>query len=395
MIEEARITLGSRLQARRGEIERAATERVYGVGETVENADPDYVRGLRTAISTAIDYALLVIERKGGEEGSAPYPGPLLLQARRAARNGVQIETVMRRYVGGYTLFSDFLTQEARHAGIAADEAQRLTRRLGEQFDRLLAAIAAEYAREMRVRLDTLEMRQAEILQRLVDGETLDTTDFNYDFEGHHLGALVSGSGASEAIRELANVLDRRLLKLQRSDGIVWAWMGGRWALTPREIKDALAEMWPSSIALALGEPAVGLAGWRLTHRQARAVFPFARANGETPVRYADRALLASALQDDLLETSVRAIFLKPLEEERDGGATAKETLRAYFSAGRNASSAAALLGVSRRTVANRLHAIEDRLGRPLDAAGAEIEVALRLDALRTDGRGIHDFPKL
>ena len=61
---------------------------------------------------------------------------------------------------------------------------------------------------------------------------------------------------------------------------------------------------------------------------------------------------------------------------------TAKATLRAYFEAARNMSSAAAILGVSRRTVATRLAAVEERLGGPLDAIGAELEIALRLDQL-------------
>ncbi len=45
-------------------------------------------------------------------------------------------------------------------------------------------------------------------------------------------------------------------------------------------------------------------------------------------------------------------------------------------------SSAAAALGVSRQTVINRLHAVEERLGRPLGACAVEVEAALRLEEL-------------
>jgi len=114
---------------------------------------------------------------------------------------------------------------------------------------------------------------------------------------------------------------------------------------------------------------------------------PIALRTSENAVRYADVALLASILQDDLLATSLREIYLKPLERDRDGGETIRKTLRAYFSADRNLSSAGALLGVSRRTVANRLRDIEERLGRSLGPVAAEIEITLRADELDRTNR--------
>ena len=81
-------------------------------------------------------------------------------------------------------------------------------------------------------------------------------------------------------------------------------------------------------------------------------------------------------------EPMLRQLFLTPLTDERDGGDAAKDTLRAYYQASGNASSAAAALGVHRRTVTARLEAIEERLGRRLENFSAEIETALRLDAI-------------
>ena len=104
-------------------------------------------------------------------------------------------------------------------------------------------------------------------------------------------------------------------------------------------------------------------------------------------VRYADVALIASALHDDLLVTSLRKLYLEPLEAERDGGEVLRETLRAYFGAGRNAASAAAVLGVSRQAVNGRLQAVEQSLGQSLrDCAGCS-ELALRLEPLTNSNR--------
>jgi hypothetical protein len=372
--------LTARLQARRPEVEQAVLTRIFAISAN-ESADPEYVAGLSPAVSAALDYGLAVVEM--GEERSPPVPAPLLVQARMAARNGVSLDTVLRRYFAGYTLLSDFLIEEVEDSGLfRGAPLKQLLRNQAALFDRLLTAVSEEYAREADSRLDTAEQRRAERVQRLLDGELLDTSGLAYDFEGHHLGAIAIGPDAAEAIRELAKTLDWRLLLIRCGEGTVWAWFGSRRNLDPEKLGRLASSSLPPQVSLTAGEPARGLTGWRLTHRQARAAMLVARRSPRSFVRYADVALLASMLQDDLLATSLRELYLAPLEEERDGGETLRATLRAYFTAGHNTSSAAAALGVSRRTVANRLRTIEAKFDRPLNAATAEVEVALRFEDL-------------
>jgi DNA-binding PucR family transcriptional regulator len=142
----------------------------------------------------------------------------------------------------------------------------------------------------------------------------------------------------------------------------------------------ALGEVSLDRVIVTIGEPGEGLAGWRLSHRQAKAALPIAERREQPVLRYGDVTLQASILCDDLVATSLRQLYLEPLEGARDGGRMARETLRAYFAAERNISSAAAVLGVDRRTVSNRIRAIEDALGRPLKDCATELETALRLD---------------
>ena len=105
---------------------------------------------------------------------------------------------------------------------------------------------------------------------------------------------------------------------------------------------------------------------------------------GSSPVvRYSDVTLLASILRDDLAIASLRRLYLAPLEDRRDGE-NLRIALRAYFQAGRNVSSAAAALGLNRRTLSKRLQAAERILGRPLESLAADLEVALSLDALES-----------
>ena len=84
------------------------------------------------------------------------------------------------------------------------------------------------------------------------------------------------------------------------------------------------------------------------------------------------------------------AALLLAAEAQPDGGEALRATLRAYISAERNAASAAAALGVSRRTVANRLRAVEQLVGSAFGAIVGDLEAALQLDELsehRSDAR--------
>jgi hypothetical protein len=377
----AQAGIHARLLSRRAEIEQQILTRVYAVSDPTEAGDPTYLESLRTAVRAAIDFGLAGI--LSTERNPPPVPAELLVQARIAARNGVSLDTVLRRYFAGYALLGDFLFEEAEAGGMPGGVAlKRLLRTQAAIFDRLLAAISEEHARESESRIDTADERRAEVVGRLLAGERFDTSELAYEFEATHLGLIAKGRGVEEAIQELATALDRRLLLIHPGEGMTWAWLGGRRSVDREDLERIVSKALPSQAFLALGELGQGPSGWRLTHRQARAALPIALRTQEPFVSYGDVALLASILQDDLLATSLRRIFLEPLEDERDGGEAARATLRAYFASGGNVSSTATVLGVKRHTVTNRLRMIEERIARPLSACTPEIDAVLRLEDL-------------
>lgn len=377
--EQARAALSARLNERRQEIEGVMLARTFSIDEPSETIDPQYLDGLRAAITAAFEYALQIIEH--GEERAPPPPLQLLNQARHAAHAGVGLGTVLRRYSAGYVLLSDFLIEEADQSGLRGPALQRLLR-AQSALDSLFAAVSEEYARAQGERPATDEQRRAERIERLLAGEPLNTSGFNYDFKAFHLAAVASGSGTWEALRDLSASLDCRLLAIRRAEDTVWAWFGSRQAVNLKVLQHHVSAQWPPESILAIGEPGRGMSGWRQSHYQARAAVLVVMRGGQSPVRYADVALVASVLQDDVLVSALRQLYLEPLATERDGGKVARDTLRAYLATERNASSAAAALRVSRRTVANRLRRIETTLGLPLATSFAEIEVALRLEDL-------------
>jgi hypothetical protein len=377
---DERAALVERLRARQLEIEEAVLARILAISEPEGAAEEEYAHGLREAVAAAIGYGLDAVE---AEDPSPPIPPVLLTQARLAARGSVDLDTVLRRYIAGYTLLGDYLVEEAEvERTLRGPAVQRLLRAQGARLDRVLNAVSEEYAREKRENLGSSEQRRADTVRRLLAGELLWGADLEYDFAGWHLGLIAAGARPEATLARAADTLDCGRLLVRHEEGTAWAWLGARRRFDVEELERLASRDWRPGVSVAIGEPAPGLSGWRRTHRQARAALPIVLSGSAGCIRYRDVALLASMLRDNLLVSSLRDIYLAPLEAERDGGQTARETLRAYFRTGRQVSSAAAALGVDRHTVTKRLRAIEERLGRPLDACGSEVEAALQLDDL-------------
>ena len=97
---QARHDLAERLRGRAPEIEGEVMTRVFAIADP--DPDPAYAEGLRTAVCAATAYAIEIVER--GEEHAPPPPPILLAQARLAARAGVGLDTVLRRYCAGQNL---------------------------------------------------------------------------------------------------------------------------------------------------------------------------------------------------------------------------------------------------------------------------------------------------
>jgi hypothetical protein len=212
-----------------------------------------------------------------------------------------------------------------------------------------------------------------------------------YELADWHVGVVARGPSVEGRIRDAAAGLDCRALCVRRPEGTVWGWLGARCRLDPADLARRLTPA-PADegYAVALGEPAEGLAGWRLTHRQAAAAMAIAERSTDRTARYSDVALIVSADRDEVLSASLRHLYLEPLARGPGGGALLRGTLRAYFDAQRNSTSAAAALGVSRQTIHNRLRAVEETLGRTVDSCAADLTVALGLAELDgSQARGV------
>jgi Bacterial regulatory proteins, tetR family len=173
-VEEARARVVARLRSWRLETDAAIFARVRDLAPGAAGLeDAEYMAGLRTAVAAALEYVLEGIER-GENEGSPPnpptpgipaapaapaapptpaIPAATLEQARRAARTGVGLETVLRRYVAGLAILEGFVVQAAEQQEQDLVPATHVLRdvlaNMAALVDRLIAAVSRAYGEEL------------------------------------------------------------------------------------------------------------------------------------------------------------------------------------------------------------------------------------------------------
>ena len=153
-----------------------------------------------------------------GERRAPAVPPILIAEARLDARDGVSLDTVLRRYFAGNALFGDFLVEEAERAEVPSSALRRLSAPQATLVDRLVAAVSDEHVREARNWPSSAAERRRECVKGLVAGEQVDHSELGYDLDAHHIALMAKGEGSPEAMRVLAGRLDRRLLVVRREE---------------------------------------------------------------------------------------------------------------------------------------------------------------------------------
>ena len=118
-LESIRAELAERLRARRSEIEETIFARVREIGlDSAVGDDAEYIAGVRATVAEAVDYFLVSTEQD--EEWLGSIPPAAVAQARRDARYGVSMETMLLRYNAGHSLLVDFIMQEAEQIDLSS-----------------------------------------------------------------------------------------------------------------------------------------------------------------------------------------------------------------------------------------------------------------------------------
>lgn len=381
-LRAVRQELSRRLRARQPETEREVSARIQDLPEAAASESPEYEHGLRAAVAESLGFGILCIEM--GDEWCVPAPMAVVAQARRAAREGVSLATVLRRYSAGNMLFEEHILAAAE--GLPTAAVLRILHEQVPHVDRLIGAVADNYAEALRKERGSTSQRRAERLEHLLNGNAGGSVDdINYDFDVWHVGAVLVGVDAGEAAQTMSVDGGMRMLAVKRDRATAWLWLGSSQRPAMGEIESWLVDTAPSQTSVALGTPHRGLDGWRLTHREARAAVQVVLRRPSRLTRACDVALLVGMLKDETLVRSLISTYLAPLERQPESGQVLRETVRAYLEAGCNAAAAAPTLNVHRHTVQRRIRTVEGLIGKLLPHCYAELQVALQLAELDPD----------
>lgn len=349
------------------------------------DSDPLLSRGLRETVAAWIDRWLLAIEE--GRPPHDPVPSAIFTHIRHAASRGISLTTALHRCIAGHALAWRGVLTEVARLNLPDGTAFTLLREVSSTMSSMLACVEIEIAEahsvEIERRLRSRAQHHTEIVRMLLSSEAVpasELVELRYDLNAWHIAVIAKGVNAEKTVRALAGVLRRELLVVPCDATTVWGWLGGEDRMAFSGLDNFRV---PEDVFIAVGEPGRGTDGWRTTHHEAQGAFLVALGKPHGVTRYLDVALDATFLQDDVLADSLIEKYLSPLDQVPIGGEAARRAVRALFGTEHNVSSAANVLKVHRSSVHRWRDQIERQLGYPLHEHQAEIELALRIEALR------------
>jgi hypothetical protein len=353
-------------------------------------ARPELADGLRASCYGNIGVALRALGGDRQLPGNAPPEA--LVEARVTARAGVGLEPLLHTYRIGHAVVLERLFVLIEELDLSPVQRRGATL-VGSKYlfgyvDRVVGEVAAEYGAALERILRSSIQRRVQLVRDVLGGAGIDSAELGYRLEQEHLAVIATGPDADESVRDLARRLGRELLTVAMTDDTVWAWLGSPRRSAPGHRLESEWARVAGRTRYAVGEPAWGITGFRDSHEQALAAGRVAAHLPAPVTRYGDVALEATLLCDVRAARRFVECELGPLTAADRRTRVLCETLGGYLDCGLNAAAAAAVLNVSDRTVAYRIHGVEDLLGHSVLGRGVELAAAVRLHRVLSGSAG-------
>lgn len=351
-------------------------------------------------VSTVLDSVVSALRVVSGRtQDTLPPAPPVALEfARRLAQQGVPITTMLRAYRLGQAAFQQHLIARIATENVTVEEMADASMALSSLAFGFIDAVSEQAVDAYQVeRDDWVRHRNASRLtkvQAVLAGQVADACEvvrgLGFAVATEHVGAVLwssSDTGSDPLARLERHVASlaaamgappAAALSVEPDGSTAWAWI-------PADTvdADAIAAAWGADgVHAALGQPAAGIEGFRVTHRQALQAQTLALA-ADTAER---RSVTASAQLGALALVAadidgVRAWVqdvLGGLAADDEHAARLRDTIWSYLSNGSSLNAAAHELHLHKNTIQYRIRKAEETRGRSLSAGRTEVEVALR-----------------
>jgi DNA-binding PucR family transcriptional regulator len=326
-----------------------------------------------------------------GRPVSLDAPPEALDLGRDVTRRGMGREGLLTSYRTGQNVAWARVMRCAREEGLDGEDLVAVldivSRSLFGYVDGVLAAVADQIEEERSDLVSRALNRRLETTSLILDGAPIPqdraSARLGYELGRDHTAVIFWGEvGDLEQgeLEEAAAGLARRLaadrpFSVPAGTSALWAWIPGT-APTQAELAAALGAS--PSLRAAAGTTRAGIAGFRDSHAEARAVqrLLMRNADGAHSAAYADVQVVSLASQD---EQRASAFVASTLGELADAGEQLRETVRVYLQEDCHTSRAAEQLHTHRNTVLKRIARADELLPSGLSGRGLEVRLALEL----------------
>ncbi len=389
-----------RLDARRTEFIAGMVDRFAVVIPPLQH-DDEMQAMLAASTEANVAVALHLLEQ--GIDPHVVEPAPAAAQyARRLAQQGIPLSALLRAYRLGHADFVEAMLHEistdpAGNPRTVAAASAVVVRESAAFVDSVseLVVLAYETEREAWARNDST--LRASRIRVLLEGE-----DVEVHAAERALGYPLAQVHVAVAVwfDEGGPLRGDELIRLERSCAAAATLVGGQYLFSARDegsatvwfsrpgdgpdvgkLADALADADGPAPRIALGRPGAGLAGFRVTHRQAeqaKRVAVVAGAAGGPVTDFADVGAVALLCHDLPAARAFVADTLGPLAADDENAERLRETLRVFLATNGSYTAAAELLNLHKNSVQYRITKAEQLCGRPLRAERFDVEFALR-----------------
>jgi DNA-binding PucR family transcriptional regulator len=324
--------------------------------------------------------------------------------ARRLAQRGISSIALVRAYRLGQQLvlawsFEEIARQE-NDPQVAYAAAQAITDLTFHYVNSISEQVVQEYEAEREKWLANRNTVRAAVLKELVAGETVDVATaesaLSYRLRQRHLGVLVWSSDPVTSTGTLRQ-LERLLLQLGKAVGAMgqplfyptdrstaWGWIPlgrSQEELTLGSLQ-AVLERADSGLHAAVGTPAAGAPGFRITHLEATRAQQVALAAQSSALRltaFSDPEVRAAAMLASDLDGARRLVAkaLGALAADTESALRLRDTLMVFLAEKGSYTATAERIHLHKNTVKYRVDKAVEERGRPLDDERLELELAL------------------
>lgn len=285
-------------------------------------------------------------------------PEEVRATARRTVALGAPLSFPLQCYRAGHRVLWEAWREIAEGPALAAGDAFFF-----DYADRCCALLAQAHAEELEAQRSGVARRRVALVRRILAGAAAPTHVGDYWLDGEHHGLVSTGPEARAAAAAVVAASGRDALLLDLDEQTTWLWLAGA----------TRAPVAAHEATIGLGVAATGVAGFARSHRQAQQALRVALARTTSVAAYADVALDVLCTAEPTVAADYAEHALAPLAD----APVLQDTLAAWLGHGMSSAGAASHLGVTERTVNNRLRAIERRLGGPVRHHATRLDAAL------------------